>query len=219
MVNAWKRTSPFQEQRKQSGEISDWHGFIHHTGGEQNIVTLTKYTSWSAINDIPSRMGSFESAFPDSSERAEVMAELDSGIGPASHEDVIYVEGAGSKLSASGANSEDTYWYASFYEVPWARVDSLAKLWEMTAQVTDEAINNGSILGRLRLIHHTGSQAANVVELQQFSSWEALEQRGFGGAQSVAIPDSTKRAAINSGYGYVFDNVAHSDAIYVEPGN
>jgi hypothetical protein len=219
MVSAWMRTSQFQEQRKKNGEISNWHGFIHHTGGEQNIMTLTKYTSWDAINDMPSRMASFESAFPDSTERAEIIDEMNTGIGPASHEDVIYVEGAGSKLSASGASEKDTYWYASFYEVPWVRVDSLVKLWDLTARVTDEAISNGSILGRLRLIHHTGSQAANVVELQQFFSWEAMELRSFGGAQRTVIPDSTTRAAINSGYSYIFDGVPHYDTIYVEPGS
>ena len=218
MVDFWKQTSAVQELRKQNGEILDSHGFIHHTGNEHNVVELTKYTSWNAINDIATRIVSIEAALPDSTERAEMMEDLNSILGTGRHEDVIYIEGAGSKISASGARSEDTFWYASFYEVPWARVDSLAKLWELTSQVTDEAINNGSILGRLRLIHHTGAQAANIVELQQYPSWEALELRSFGGAQRTVIPDSTQRAAINSGYGYVFEGIPHYDAIYVEPG-
>lgn len=214
LTNLWERTAPVRALQKENGEILEWIGLIHQVGNEKNVVTMTKYPFWDAIDE---QSDAFETVFPNAAERALLNDGFNWVYGSGAHQDVIYTESPGSVMPSPEDTTEGAFWYASFYEIPWARVDSLNTLWTTTADVPAEAQRNGSILGSIGLIHHTGVQPANVVTLTKYPSWEALEDRSWGEAFSTVEPDSVRRAELNDGYSYVYTGAPHYDVIYVQP--
>ena len=219
LTKLWKLTEPVRELQKENGEILEWLGLVHHTGNEQNVVVMTKYPSWKAIN---AQSDALESVFPNAAERARLNDGFNWVFGAAPHQDVIYRESPGAIMPSAEDPTEDTFWYAAYYEIPLVRTDSLNKLWAINADVAKEAKRNGSILGTVSLVHHTGVHHATVVTLTKYPSWEALEVQSWNGAQQAVEPDSSRRAEINAGFTYVFQDegtglVPHYDVIYIQP--
>lgn len=216
LVKLWKMTEPVRALRKRNGEILEWLGLMHHTGNEQNVVMMTKYPSWKAMNASDSAMAQ---VFPDEAERARINDGFGWVFGGGGHQDVIYGESPGSIMPSADDTTQGALWYASFYEMPWARVDSLNKLNKMTAALSAEGVRTGALLGTIGLVHHTGVHHANVVTLNKYPSWEALERQNswVSGAFETVEPDSARRAAIFSGYQYVFQGIPHYDVIYGQP--
>lgn len=214
LIKLWTLTEPVRELRKKNGEILEWLGLMHNTGNEHNVVIMTKYPSWSAIN---ADSKATETVFTNAAERARLNDGFNWVFGAAPHQDVIFRESPGSIMPSPEDSTEGAFWYATFDEIPWARVDSLRTLWETTAAVPAEAQRNGSILGTIGLFHHTGVHHANVVTLTKYPSWDALEARSWGGALRTVEPDSSRRAELNSGFSFVFGETVHYDVIYTQP--
>lgn len=215
LAKLWEITEPVRELQKENGEILAWMGLMHDTGNEQNVVIMTKYPSWSAMR---AESDAFETVFSNAAERARLNDGFSWVYEGGAHQDVIYSESPGSVMPSPEDTTTGAYWYASFYEVPWARMDSLQTLWELTADVPAEAKRNGSILGAIGLVHHTGVQQANVVTLTKFPSWDAMESRSWGGAFRTVVPDDARRSELNAGFGHVYSDAPHYDVIYVQPG-
>jgi hypothetical protein len=213
LTKLWEMTKPVRERAKQDGEILEWIGLIHDTGNEHNVVMMTKYPSWSAMR-APNE--AFQEVFPNAAERARIGEGYNWVFGAGAHQDGIYTESPGSLLPSSDDDAEGAYWYATFYDIPFSRVDSLQALWEATAEVPAEAHRNGSILGTLGLVHHSG-MGISVITMSKFPSWDALEDRSWGGAFRAVMPDDERRAELNAGFGYVFQGAPHYDVIYVQP--
>jgi hypothetical protein len=87
-----KYTFPIVAELKKTGSLLDYRVFIHHTGGEYNLVILEKYPSWAAINVEGIWKTAFEAIEPDKSKRDEVNASFDWIFEGAVHKDNIYRE-------------------------------------------------------------------------------------------------------------------------------
>lgn len=115
-----------------------------------------------------------------------------------------------------------TAWvYASYYRVPWPRVDSLIKLQRFRPAWRDRAVAMGCFLDSSLLIHHTGNEY-NVVVSTAYSSFRDIGPGSprtgcTGEAWRAAVPDSSLRAAIAAGNRWVYDNVPHYDQIFWLP--
>jgi len=115
-----------------------------------------------------------------------------------------------------------TAWvYASYFQIPWSRVDSLIKLERFRPAWRARGIAMGCFLDSELMVHHTGSEY-NVVFLTTFPSFRYI---GPGGqapgcgtrAWRETVPDSTLRAAIQKGNDWVYDEAGHYDVIYWLP--
>ncbi len=210
LTKLWKMTEPVRAQAKADGEMLAWIGLVHHTGNEHNVVSMTKYPSWSAMNASSEAM---RKVFTNANERARINEGYGYVFAGAPHQDVIYSESPGSIVPSL---DEEGFWYASFYDMPWPQVDSLRTLWQETADVPAEAIKNGSIVGNLGLVHHTGG-GASVVVLTKFPTWDALEARSWNGAFRTVVPDEARRNALNAGFRFAYREVPHYDVIYGQP--
>ncbi|TFG66057.1 MAG: hypothetical protein E4H28_02890 [Gemmatimonadales bacterium] len=105
--------------------------------------------------------------------------------------------------------------YMTSYKIPWSRVDSLYKLNKLYPIVAT-AIANGTVLDHHTIVHHTGDEY-NVVIVNVFESWESMgEGNGFGAAFRELEPDAARRAEVNAGYNWVFNDTEHHDNIYRE---
>jgi hypothetical protein len=115
--------------------------------------------------------------------------------------------------------AQQPYWVVSYYEVPWARVDSLVKLYRQhRIPVVEEAKRAGTILDYRILIHHFGSEE-NVVIMEKYPSWEAIDRgTGFGEAARRLGRDEEAQRQISEGFDWVFEGVPHRDEIYAEAG-
>ena len=110
------------------------------------------------------------------------------------------------------------YVYASYFQIPWARMDSLIQLnagrWNA---VTKKGQELGCYLGREMLIHQTGDEY-NLVFKTYYKDWAAINAGCNDRDLRAAVPDSLERAALNAGAQWVFDGAsAHRDIIYWEP--
>ncbi len=109
--------------------------------------------------------------------------------------------------------------YASYFKIPWSRVDSLIQLESIRDAVTAKGRELGCYVDREFLIHHTGSEY-NVIYKIYYEQWSWPSGNPGCGARAyrAAVPDSTQRAAINAGNQWVFgDEAEHRDEIYWEP--
>ncbi len=71
----------------------DQQMLIHHTGNAQNVVTLTYYPTWEAVNNTGCQGRAFVAAIPDSARRAAVVAGNNWVFeGGGAHNDIIYWE-------------------------------------------------------------------------------------------------------------------------------
>lgn len=115
-----------------------------------------------------------------------------------------------------------TAWvYASYYRVPFSRVDSLLKLQRFRPAWRDRAVAMGCFLDTGLLIHHTGNEY-NVVVSTTYASFRDIgpgaPRAGCAGeAWRAVVPDSAMRAAISAGNRWVYENVAHYDQIFWLP--
>jgi len=84
----------------------------------------------------------------------------------------------------------------------------------LTDPVVAKAIENGTVLDHHTIVHHTGDEY-NVVIVNVFESWEAMDAgNGFGAAFEELEPDADRRAEVNAGYAWVFNDTEHKDNIY-----
>jgi hypothetical protein len=115
-----------------------------------------------------------------------------------------------------------TAWvYASYFRVPWPRVDSLIKLQRFRPAWRARAVEMGCYLDSQLLIHQTGNEY-NVVLSTTYASFRNIGPgSGSGacanGAWRETVPDSTLRAALQQGNNWVFGDAAHYDVIYWIP--
>jgi hypothetical protein len=85
-------TIPILEEEKKNGNILDYHILIHHTGDEYNVVTMTKFPSWTAIAEGVSFAQLLEKFVPDKDKRDEIEAAFSSIRSGYYHKDNIYIE-------------------------------------------------------------------------------------------------------------------------------
>lgn len=125
-------------------------------------------------------------------------------------------------MAPSMYDTTGTAWvYASYFRIPWPRVDSLLKLERFRPAWRERAIAMGCFVDATLLIHHTGNEY-NVVFSTTHDSFRRIGPGGGSGAcgnrawQEV-MPDSTMRAAIQEGRNWVFGDAKHYDVIYWIP--
>lgn len=116
---------------------------------------------------------------------------------------------------ASAQNDDGSWWYVSYYSVPWAQVDSVVKLWDFRAPLREKAIAEGAIRDQKLLTHHTGTHE-NVVLMTEYASWDEMDDApDFA---SVVFPDESDRNIANNWFAMLFgEKGKHRDAIYFEP--
>jgi len=85
-------TIPIMEEAKKNGNILDYHIFIHHTGDQYNVVTMTKFPSWEAINETTSFRDYLEKYVPDKEERDKIFAAFSYVRSGYDHIDNIYTD-------------------------------------------------------------------------------------------------------------------------------
>ncbi len=121
--------------------------------------------------------------------------------------------GAGQAYAQEEEGTERPWVYASFYKVPWERIDSLTKLQKLYPW-TEKAKEMGCLLDRSVLVHAYGSEY-NVVIMRYYASWEDIEGTGCGQRAFEALePDSTRRAEVDAGFNWVYQGTEHRDEIY-----
>jgi len=109
------------------------------------------------------------------------------------------------------------YWYVSYYQVEWSKVDSLSKLVRAyTLPIVEEQKKLGTLLDYRILIHSHGSRD-NVVIVRKLASWAAIDRdTTLQIAYRRVFPDSLKRKEINGAFNWVFAGGLHRDEIYRE---
>lgn len=109
---------------------------------------------------------------------------------------------------------EDAAWvYGNYNKIPWSRVDSLSKLLKLYPMI-EKAKEMGHILDRRWLVHDTGNEY-NVVIETVYPSWEAMGEGARMGEVFRALEaDSARRAEVNAGFNWVFQDTDHYDVIY-----
>jgi len=85
-------TIPVVAEAKKRGTILDYHLLIHHTGGEYNVVIMTKFPSWAAIDEGAGFRAVFETIELDKAKRDSVRASFNWVFESATHKDNIYRE-------------------------------------------------------------------------------------------------------------------------------
>ncbi len=106
--------------------------------------------------------------------------------------------------------------YVLAYVIPWERVDSLTTLLQKTSERVAKAKEMGYLIDWQTWIHRHGDEW-NVLTVRTYASEKAWASNPPGWQQSVRemiIPDSTRRAAINAGFAWVFDGTSHRDNMY-----
>lgn len=215
LFKLWEKTQPVRDLQVERGEMLAWIPLVHHSGQEHNVVMMTKYPSWAAMN---ADSDAFRTVFTDSTERSMINSGFNWVFGDGAHDDVIYGELPGAILPDPQAEAEG-YWYASYYEMPFGKIDSLNTMMGMlAADVNQEAVNNGSITGTLSLVHHTG-KGPTLVQMSRYSTWDALENRSNNGALAKVVPDESKRQEYIRSFQYIYQGAPHYDAIYAQPIN
>jgi len=128
------------------------------------------------------------------------------------------VAGVPARLMAQQAmTAPQTFWAVSYYQVDWPKVDSLTKLYQAyTLPTVDEAKKMGVLLD-YRILIHAWAGRDNVVIMQKFSSFGAINSdTTFEAAFHRVVPDSTKRKVVNDAFNAIFGNGLHRDEIYAE---
>lgn len=84
--------TPVYRKAIDEGYILDYKVFFHHTGGEYNVVMLTKYPSWDAIGEGQGFDKVDREAIPDSTRRQKIIDGFNWVFEGTSHRDNIYTE-------------------------------------------------------------------------------------------------------------------------------
>ncbi len=79
-------------EAKKTGGILEYHMLRHQYGDEYNIVIMTKYPSWAAVNESGIFRKAFETIEPDKAKRDEVNAGYNWVFEGTVHKDNIYTE-------------------------------------------------------------------------------------------------------------------------------
>jgi hypothetical protein len=109
------------------------------------------------------------------------------------------------------------YWYLSYYQVDFPKVDSLARLVRTyTLPVVEEQKKLGALLDYRFLVHRHGGRD-NVVIMRKVASWATIERdTTFQVAFRKVFPDSLKRREINAALQWAFAGGLHRDEIFSE---
>ncbi len=85
-------TIPISVEVKKSGGLLDYKVLIHHTGGEYNVVIMSKYPSWAAIDKEIGWGDAFKKIEPDKAKQKEVSDAFSWIFEGSVHIDNIYKE-------------------------------------------------------------------------------------------------------------------------------
>jgi len=133
---------------------------------------------------------------------------------------MLLVAAFGAPLTVSAQQvDEQPVVYVTQNQVPWDRVDSLTKLLPLYPEWLVQAREQGHLINQETWIHRFGDQW-NVVQVRVYPSWKAFSDRNSGWAGEIfraVEPDSAKRAALISGYNWVYGGTIHRDNIYTRP--
>lgn len=124
---------------------------------------------------------------------------------------------AGAILSAQ--QTDQPVVHVTSYQVPSARLDSLRVLLAAYPQWVVKARALGYVLDWQVWVHRYGDEWS-VAVVHTFPSWKAFtDQRPEWGEDVFRLvePDSTKRAAFNAAWSWVFEGTIHRDQIYDIP--
>lgn len=118
---------------------------------------------------------------------------------------------------AIAQEKEDTpYWYVSYYNVDWAKMDSIeTMIKEYTLPAVEEAKKMGTLLDYKVLIHHTGDQH-NLVLMMKYPSWAAIDEFSFTESFKIIEPDEEKRKKAYATMNRLIPYENHYDNIYTE---
>ena len=87
-----KYTIPTLVEVKKSGGLLDYKVLIHHTGNEYNVITMSKYPSWEAIDKSAGWSAAAKIVQPDDAKRKKVNAAFNWVFEGSVHVDNIYSE-------------------------------------------------------------------------------------------------------------------------------
>ena len=110
------------------------------------------------------------------------------------------------------------HWEIVQYHVDRAKIDSL-KILEETyyTKIVAEAKRLGFLIDSAMLIMKFGDDEYNVVEVNKYPSWAAIDDNfGWEGAFKSVEPDKKKRDEIRDAYRWLFEGKDRKSAIYYE---
>ena len=121
------------------------------------------------------------------------------------------------EASTKAVHAPQTYWLVSYYEIDWPKVDSLTKLFKAyTLPTADEAKKQGVLLD-YRIFIHSYAGRENVVIMQRFNSFGAIQaDTSVNAAFRRLVPDASKRKTILDAFNSSFGGGLHRDEIYTE---
>ena len=125
------------------------------------------------------------------------------------------VTGLGFRFQAQ--QPQNAYWYLSYYQVHFPKIDSLQKLARAyTLPIIEEQKKMGMLLDYRLLVHRHGGRD-NVVIMRKVASWSGIERdTTFQSAFRKLYPDSLKRREINAALQWAFGDGLHRDEIFSE---
>ena len=131
----------------------------------------------------------------------------------------LLAAGLGAGVGLSAQQTDQPVAHVTSYQVPSARLDSLRVLLRAYPQWVVKARELGRVLDWQVWIHRYGDEW-NVAVVHIFPSWKAFTDQNpdWGGdVFRLVEPDSTKRAAFNAAWSWVFQGTTHRDQIYDVP--
>ena len=87
-----KYTIPILAEVKKAGDLLDYKVLIHHTGDEYNVVIMSKYPSWEAIDKSGIWGAAYKIIEPDKEKRKNVYDLFNWVFEGVTHIDNIYTE-------------------------------------------------------------------------------------------------------------------------------
>lgn len=93
------------------------------------------------------------------------------------------------------------YWYVTQFQVDFRLADSLGRMLKVHwTPVAEELKQSGNLLKERWLLHHTGNEW-NVLRIQKFPNWAAMNDNAAGtAAVRKVFPDSVRRTTINNAF-------------------
>jgi regulatory protein YycH of two-component signal transduction system YycFG len=113
------------------------------------------------------------------------------------------------------------HWEIVQYQVDRAKIDSL-KILEETyyTKIVAEAKRLGIIIDSAMLIMKFGDNEYNVVEVNTYPSWAAIDENfGWEKAFKTIEPNEKKRDKVREAYKWIFEGKSRKSAIYYEAAN
>ena len=121
-------------------------------------------------------------------------------------------------LALAQDKDNNVHWEIVQYHVDRAKIDSLKTLEETYyTKIVAEAKRLGFLIDSAMLIMKFGDAEYNVVEVNQYPSWAAIDKNlGWEKAFKSVEPDKKKRDEIHDAYRWLFEGKDRKSAIYYE---